>query len=321
MNEQKKAKVVVLTQSFSRLSLEPLKFLEEHAIEVIRKKNPEPRNEVRVAELIGDADGAIVTANDRVGGRVFEKCPNLKVIVNHGVGFDQLDIEGAQKKGIRVSLCPGNHESVAEMTWGLIHAASRNVGRAVHDTRQGLWTPQEYGGHEIYEKTLGIIGYGRIGKAVVRRAVGYRCHVLIYDPFIENIKPVYDLHIQQVATLEELYGNADIISLHLPATEENTCLLDREAFRQMKDGVLFINTARGSLVDEDALFDALESGKVYAAGLDVLTQEPPRADNKLLCHPKVFLTPHMAAHTVEANVKMGMVAANAIVDTLVRQNS
>jgi phosphoglycerate dehydrogenase-like enzyme len=320
MEKQPHAKVVVLSQTFSQRSPEPLQSLEAHRIEVIRKKNPEPRNEEKVAELIGDADGAIVTANDKIGSVVFDRCPHLKVIVNHAVGFDQFDIEGAKKRGIQVSLCPGNHESVAEMTWGLMHVASRSLAWAVQDTRQGLWMPQKYGGHEIYEKTLGVIGYGRIGQAVVRRAVGYRCKVLVYDPFLEHVAPVYDLDIKKVENLDELYVNADIISLHLPMMPENQHLLDREAFRKMKDGVLFVNTARGELVDEEALLDALDSGKVYAAGLDVLAQEPPAPDNKLLHHPNVFVAPHMAAHSAEGNLKMGMAAANALINALIKRN-
>ncbi len=292
--------------------------MQKHHINVVRKKNPEPRNESKVAELIGDASGAIVTAADRISSIVFEKCTNLKIIVIHGVGFDQMDMAGAEQNGIKVCLCPGNHESVADLTWSLIHASARTIGHAIDDVKKGIWMPQGYGGYEVCDKTLGIIGYGRIGKAVARRSIGYRCQVLVYDPFIEKVTPENDLNLKKVDQLEEIYEKADIISLHMPATKESYQLLNREAFRQMKDGVLIINTARGDLIAEDALLEALESRKVHAAGLDVIVDEPPQPnDNKLLNHPRVIVTPHMAAHTIEANFKTGMVAANAIVDALV----
>lgn len=306
--------VAVLSRSFAKASPRPIDYLESHGFRVTFRLDHDPADEVSVAESIEEADAAIVAAQDTISSLVFDRCPHLKVIVDHAVGYDKLDIEGARARGIAVATCPGNHESVADLTWLLILATSRQFLSASASVRDGKWQPNAFVGLEVFQKTLGIIGYGRIGKAVARRAIGFENRVLIYDPFVTQVTPILTLTPEKVP-LNALLTESDIITLHVPLDEHTAHMIDREAIAMMKDGVILINTARGGLVDEQALYEALNTGKVRMAGLDSFAQEPP-VDSPLIGVERVIPTPHMGAQTYDANLRMGMMAADFIVQTL-----
>jgi len=310
--------VAVLSGSFAKTSRQPVEHLEANGFAVDFRPSADPGNEEKVAELIGDAPAAIVTAQDRIGEIVFERCRNLRVVAIHGVGCDAADIAGAAKHGIMVRTCPGNHESVADLTWLLILAASRNLLHASAAVRAGEWQPSAHVGVEVLGKTIGIVGFGRIGRAVARRAVGFENKVLVYDPFVSELEPVDGLHMR-TASFEELLTESDIVTLHLPLMDDTRQMMDADAIGKMKDSAIFVNTARGGLVDEAALRQALDSGKIRMAGLDTFAAEPP-ADSPLPGMEQVIPTPHMGAQTVDANVRTGMLAAEMVVEKLRSSN-
>lgn len=301
------AKVVVLARSFARASSEPLDVLRNAGLEVERKTNPEPENEEVVAELIGDAE-AVIVGVDRVGRKVLERCPNLRVVAKHGVGVDNIDLEAAKERGVVVANAPGtNTESVADMAFLLILSCARNLPTLLENVRKKTWGSSALG-VELEGKTLGIVGLGRIGKGVARRALGFGMEVVYYDPIVED-------EAFRKVSLEELFAVSDFISLHAPLTSETRHLVNERLLSLMKREAFLINTARGELVDEEALFRFLKEGRIAGAGLDVLSFEPP-FESPLLTLPNVLVTPHVAAHTKEANIKMGKIAALNVVRVL-----
>lgn len=301
------AKVVVLARSFARASSEPLDVLYNANLKVEQKANPEPENEEVVAELIGDAE-AVIVGVDRIGRIVFERCPNLKVVSKHGVGVDNIDLEAARVRGVVVANAPGtNAESVADMAFLLILSCARNLPLLLENVRKKDWSSSVLG-VELEGKILGIVGLGRIGKGVAKRALGFGMEVVYYDPFVE------DETFRRVS-LEELFACADFISLHAPLTPETRHLVNEKLLSLMKKSAFLINTARGELVDEEALFRFLKEGRIAGVGLDVLSFEPP-FESPLLALPNVIVTPHVAAHTKEANIKMGKIAALNVVRVL-----
>ncbi|MBC7217856.1 MAG: phosphoglycerate dehydrogenase [Candidatus Caldatribacterium sp.] len=301
------AKVVVLARSFARASSEPLDVLRSAGLEVERKTNPEPENEEVVAELIGDAE-AVIVGVDRVGRKVLERCPNLRVVAKHGVGVDNIDLEAAKEYGVVVANAPGtNTESVADMAFLLILSCARNLPALLENVRKKTWGSSTLG-VELEGKILGIVGLGRIGKGVARRALGFGMEVVYYDPLVED-------ETFRKVSLEELFSISDFISLHAPLTSETRHLVNERLLSLMKREAFLINTARGELVDEEALFRFLKEGRIAGAGLDVLSFEPP-FESPLLTLPNVLVTPHVAAHTKEANIKMGKIAALNVVRVL-----
>lgn len=306
-------KLAVLARSFAKVSSKPIEYLNSNDIQVEIKRNHQVNDEEKVAELIDDAD-AVIVGSDKIGELVFERCKNLKVISKHGVGLDSIDLVGAEKRGIIVTNTPGaNHESVADLTWLLIMAASRDlIGINEYVKRMDWQFPNL--GSEVFQKTIGIIGYGRIGSAVARRALGFENNVLVYDPVIEEIEPVFGLNIRKVS-LKTLLEESDIISIHAPLTPETLGMLSVEAFSVIKPGAIIVNTSRGELIDEDALYYALVSGKIKMAALDVFSKEPPLG-SPLLTLKNVIATPHVGTHTQESNIRMGMMAAENVVRNL-----
>lgn len=301
------ARVVVLARSFARASSEPLDVLRNAGLEVEQRANSEPENEERVAELIGNAE-AVIVGVDRIGQVVFERCPNLKVVSKHGVGVDNIDLEAARAHGVVVANAPGtNAESVADMAFLLILSCARSLPLLLERVREKNWGSPVLG-IELEGKVLGIVGLGQIGKGVAKRALGFGMEVIYYDPFVE------DKTFRRVS-LEELFAVADFVSLHAPLTSETRHLVNERLLRLMKREAFLINTARGELVDEEALFRFLKEGRIAGAGLDVLSFEPP-FESPLLTLPNVIVTPHVAAHTREANVKMGKIAALNVVRVL-----
>jgi len=266
-----------------------------------------------LVELARDVHAIIIRANGRVSARIIEAARGLKVIGRHGVGLDGIDLEAAKARGIPVVYTPdANTESVVEQCVGFMLAVSKQIARADNAIRQGRWQVRyEYIGQEMLGRTLGMIGMGRIGGRVAEIChLAFRMPVLYYDvtsyPEAENKLAATRL------TLNEVLAQADYISVHVPLLPATRGMIGREQFALMKKGAIFINTARGPIVDEQALIEALQSGHLAGAGMDVYAVEPTPTDNPLLQLENVVLTPHMSAHTDDALRAMSLVAADVV---------
>jgi D-3-phosphoglycerate dehydrogenase len=257
-----------------------------------------------LAEQIGAYDGIVIRSATKLTADVLERADRLKVIGRAGVGVDNVDVETATRRGIVVANAPESTVvSAAEHTIGLLLALSRNIPQAHAALKEGRWERGRYGGIELEGKTLGVLGFGRIGQQVARRALGLGMRVVAYE-----------LGAERVESPEEVYGAADFLTLHLPLTDETRASVAKRAFGQMRDGVRLINAARGELIDESALFDALRSGKVTAAALDVFSAEP--YTGPLLELDNVVVTPHLAASTEEAQDRAGVIVAEQVAAAL-----
>lgn len=242
----------------------------------------------------------VVRSATKVTKNVIDAADDLEIIVRAGIGLDNIDVAAARKKGIQVSNTPAaTTYSVSEHTFGLMLGAVRNHGKANLSMKAHRWEKKLLSGTELFEKTLGIMGAGRIGLDVARRAIAFGMKVIAYD--LVTIKT--DLNVKQVS-FDELLEQADIISLHLPLTDKTRHMISDNEFAKMKDGVIFVNASRGGIVDEKALLRALESGKVRAAALDVYEKEPPE-DFSLIDHPNVLATPHIGAAAKEGQKRAG----------------
>lgn len=255
--------------------------------------------EEELAAIIPGFDIIVVRSATKVTRPVIEAGKNLKLIIRAGIGLDNIDVAAAKEKGIEVANTPAATSiSVAEHTLGLMIGAVRHHGPANLSMKQHKWEKKAFTGTELYGKTLGIIGFGRIGREVAKRALAFGMTILAYD--VVEIKS--DLPVKQVP-LEELLKQADIITLHVPKTPKP--ILGEAEFAMMKDGVVIVNVARGGVVDEKALLQALNSGKVKAAALDVFEKEPPE-DFSLIDHPRVTATPHLGASAEEGQKRAGL---------------
>jgi len=254
-------------------------------------------------ELVSTISGfhsIVVRGATKVTQKVIEASTDLELIVRAGIGLDNIDVPAAKAKGIEVANTPSATTiSVAEHTFGLMIGAVRNHGKANLSMKAHNWEKKALSGTELYEKTLGIIGSGRIGLAVAQRAIAFGMNVVAYD--VIPIKT--DLNIKQVS-LDDLLAQSDIISLHLPLTPETKHVISEAEFDKMKDGVIIVNASRGGIIDEAALLQALESGKVRAAAIDVFEKEPPE-DFALIDHPNVLAAPHIGAAAKEGQKRAG----------------
>ncbi len=277
-----------------------LDLIKETGAEVIYK--PEP-----IESAIADADVLIVRSATKVTPELLSCAKNLKLVIRAGVGLDNIDQAECKKRTIEVANTPGaSTNAVAELTLAMMLSAVRNIPYANCSMKEGKWEKKQLAGTEIKGKTLGLIGCGRIGSLVGDKARKLGMKIIGHNPpprhefdFIEYVEP-----------LEELLGRADIISLHVPATPETEKMINSQTIAQMKDGAILINTARGTIIDEDALYDACTSGKLRAAALDVYPHEP--YTGKLLELDNVFLTPHLGASTKEAQLRIGNEIAKKI---------
>jgi D-3-phosphoglycerate dehydrogenase len=262
-------------------------------------------------------DALIVRSRTKVTPQVFESASNLKVIGRAGVGVDNIDLQAARAHGVVVVNTPqATSLAVAELTLALILSLARSIPRADHTMKAGLWIKKELLGVEINAKTLGIIGMGHIGAAVAQQAGALGMNVLGYDPLLPD--DVIVARDAQPVPLAELYARSDFISLHVPLTDQTKDLIDAQALEQMHTGVYLLCTARGGIVDEEALAQALESGKVAGAALDVFAQEPPGV-SLLINHPAVIATPHIGAQTVEAQERAARDIASEVLAALKSQ--
>ncbi|HEX6702567.1 MAG TPA: phosphoglycerate dehydrogenase [Gaiellaceae bacterium] len=267
-----------------------------------------------LAERIGEYDAIVIRSATKLDRELIERGTKLKVIGRAGVGVDNVDVEAATRRGIVVANAPESTViSAAEHTIGLLVALSRNIPQAHAALKQGRWERSQHGGVELAGKTLGVLGFGRIGQQVARRAGGLGMRVVAYDPFVGRER-FRELGVERLDSPEEVYAAADFLTLHLPLTARTRGAIDRSALAAMRDGVRIVNAARGELVDEDALVEALRSGKVAGAALDVFAHEP--YDGPLLELPNVVVTPHLAASTEEAQDRAGVIVAEQVAAAL-----
>jgi D-3-phosphoglycerate dehydrogenase len=267
-----------------------------------------------LAAAIGGYDGIVVRSATKLTAELLERAGRLKVIGRAGVGVDNVDVEAATRRGIVVANAPESTVvSAAEHTIALLLALSRNIPQAHAALKQGRWERSSHGGVEVAGKRLAVLGFGRIGQAVARRALGLGMHVVAYDPFVAADR-FRELGVECAQSPVEAVADADVVTLHAPLTSETREMVDAGLIAAMKDGARFVNAARGELVDEQALIDGLRSGKVAAAALDVFAGEP--YDGPLLQLDNVVVTPHLAASTAEAQDRAGVIVAEQVVAAL-----
>jgi len=265
---------------------------------------------------IPDADAIVIRSGVKITKEVFDAAKKLKAVARAGVGVDNVDLKEATNKSVVVMNTPGgNTTSTAEHTFGLLLALARHIPRGDAMLRNGLWERSKLKGVELYGKTLGVVGFGRIGQAVAARARAFGMQIVAFDPFLP--KHLFEEHYAKDATLDELYADADFITLHTVVTPETTGMFNKAAFDKMKAGVCIINAARGVLINEADLADALKNGKVAGAALDVFSSEPPTG-NPLISLKNVVHTPHLAASTKEAQAACGYEAAEVIIQYLLK---
>ena len=265
-------------------------------------------------EIVGGYDAIVVRSATKLTADLIERAGRLKVIGRAGVGVDNVDVDAATRRGIIVANAPESTVvSAAEHTIGLLVALARNIPQAHAALKQGRWERSAYGGTELAGKTLGVLGFGRIGQQVARRALGLGMRVVAYDPYVASER-FRELGAERVETTEEVYAASDFLTLHLPLTAETRGSVNAAAFATMRPGMRIVNAARGPLLDEDALLEALRSGQVAGAALDVFGEEP--YSGPLLELDNVVVTPHLAASTEEAQDRAGVIVAEQVAAAL-----
>lgn len=306
---------VVLTRAIVSEPLEDLR--RRTSLWVHPEDRPLDRDELRRA--VADAEGLICMLSERIDEEIFEAAPRLRVVANYAVGYNNIDVEAATRRGIAVCNTPGVlTDATADLAWALLMATARRVAEGDADLRRDRgfpgWEPMAYLGGDLVGKTLGIIGMGRIGQAVARRAVGFRMRIL-YSNRNKLAPEITGPLGAELASIEELLEQSDFVTLHCPLTNDTEHLIDAEAFRRMKATAYLINTARGPVVDEAALVDALRERRIAGAGLDVYEREPE-------IHPGLFelrnvvLSPHTGSATHEARAAMARLVADAVLAVL-----
>jgi D-3-phosphoglycerate dehydrogenase len=286
--------------------------LKKSGLEVDVKTGMKPEE---LKARIGDYHGLIIRSATKVTSAVIDAATNLKVIGRAGSGLDNVDRTAATKKGIVVMNTPGgNTITTAEHTISLMLSLARKIPQATMSMKAGKWEKKKFMGVELFNKTLGVIGIGNIGSQVAKRAQGLAMNVIAYDPFLSEDK-AKAMGVEKV-DLQELFGRSDFITIHTPLTPETKNMINKETIKMMKNSVRIINCARGGIINEKDLYDALIDGKVAGAALDVFEKEPPE-NNPLLTHDNVIATPHLGASTKEAQENVAIAVAEQVVDYLI----
>jgi D-3-phosphoglycerate dehydrogenase len=268
-------------------------------------------------KIVADYDGWVIRSGTKITAELIEAAKNLKVIGRAGVGFENIDVDAATKKGIVVMNTPGgNNVTTGEHTISLMMALARHIPQAVASLKGGKWDRNKFVGVELCNKTLGVVGLGNVGRIVAERAAGLRMKVIGYDPFISS-ESIARMGVEP-ASLDDLLGKSNFITVHVPLTSETQGLINREAIAKMKPGVRVINCARGGIIDEKDLADAVRAGKVAGAALDVYVDEPPAQDHPLIKLDQVITTPHLGASTDEAQLNVAIAVAEQMVDFLAK---
>lgn len=300
---------VLVSDNLAETGIEALTNVPEFEVEVNTSLTPD-----ELRHVIRDYDALVIRSGTKVTADIIEAADNLKVVARAGIGLDNVDVAAASKRGIVVMNTPeGNVITTAEHAIAMLLSVTRNIPQATASMKSGKWEKKRFRGKEVFHKVLGIIGVGRIGRIVADRAMGLRMNVIAFDPYITG-EVVEKLGIKAV-TLDDLYARADYITVHTPMTQETRNLINADAFKKMKKGVYILNCARGGIVDESALYEAIQSGIVAGAALDVFAVEPPK-DNPLLALEQVVVTPHLGASTDEAQENVAIAVAEQVIDYL-----
>jgi D-3-phosphoglycerate dehydrogenase len=291
---------VIITDPIAKTGV---KMLQDAGLEVDERPGLPPPD---LIQAIPAYDAIIVRSATKVTADVINAGRNLKVIGRAGVGLDNVDKKAADARGIKVVNTPAaTSVTVAELALGMMFAIARSIPQATQSLREGKWEKKVFKGTELYGKTLGLIGSGRIGTELAKRAEAIGMTVLVFDPFLKECK------YGKLTSLDELLPKADYISLHVPKTEQTAKMINKDAIAKMKKGVAIVNCARGGVVDEEALYEGLKAGQVGAAALDVYETEPPK-DFKLFSLPNVIGTPHVGAQTKEGQERAGIGIAEEV---------
>jgi D-3-phosphoglycerate dehydrogenase len=300
---------ILVADDVSESGLQPLRAAD---FEVVKKTG---LSKSELIEALKDCDGLIVRSETKVTADILEGAPGLRVIGRAGVGVDNIDVPASTMRGVVVMNAPdGNTITTAEHTIAMLVALARSVPQANSSLKSGKWERKKFIGVELQGKTLGIVGLGRIGRVVALRARAMGMTIVAYDPFIAQ-EQARDLEIE-LGTLDEVYSRADFLTVHTPLTAETRGLIDKDVMAKMKPGARIINCARGGLVDEEALAQAIRNGTIAGAAIDVFTQEPPPPDHPLLSLDQVIVTPHLGASTTEAQEGVAFTVAEQMRDYL-----
>lgn len=284
----------------------------EFKVQVLEKR----LSEAELLPIVADVEAMVVRSETKVTRKVIDAAPKLKVVGRAGVGVDNVDVEAATLRGIVVMNTPsGNTISTAELTFSMLMALARKIPQANMSMKEGKWDRKAFSGVELYNKTLGILGMGRIGSEVAKRAIAFGMRVLAYDPYL-TVARAKALQVE-LLELNEIFPKADFITVHMPMTDETKGMLNKDAFAKMKKGVRLLNCARGGIINETDLVEGIRSGQIAGAALDVYEVEPLPADHPLRQLPQVIMTPHLGASTEEAQENVGIEVAEAITDYLV----
>ncbi|MGA2989339.1 MAG: phosphoglycerate dehydrogenase [Candidatus Korobacteraceae bacterium] len=306
-------KVLLTTPTFGRYSKAALEFLRDGGLEIVR--TPQGVGVAKEAEVLAGIDDdtvAIITGLEPITKKVIDSARSLKVVAKHGIGVDNIDLNAAKERGVRVVNAPGtNSEAVADLTVGFMFALARKIIEANAKLRAGEW-PRVMG-TSVWGTTVGIVGLGMIGKAVARRTRGLNMTTLAYDPYFDEQFAAANQ--VRKASLDEILSTADFVTIHIPYSEETKNLIGKEQLAKMKPSAFLVNAARGGIVDEAALYDALAGNRIAGAAIDVFAKEPP-AGSPLLTLPNTILTPHMGAYTEEALKLTSEFAARTVLEVL-----
>ena len=305
-------KVLITSTSFGKQVKAPLEKLNQYGYELVFNTQPRPLKGQELIDLLADCDG-VIAGLDYYTAEVIEACDRLKVIARYGVGYDRVDLAAARAAGIVVTNTPeANSNSVADLAVALMLAVGRHIPQAHADTHAGGWG--KFNGISLTGKTVGLLGFGRIGQRVAKRVQGFDCPVIAYDPFLSQ-EAMAALGVVKCETIDDVLRQADFVSLHLPANEQTRGSINAQKLALMKPTAILVNTARGEVVDEPALVQAVRSGTIAGAGLDVFASEP--IDVSLYQDTdRIVLTPHIAAHSEEALYNMGIGAVENLVAVL-----
>ncbi len=303
-------KILVATRSFGSTSSKPWDVLNQAGCEIVKADMSQKMTEERLIELLQGVDGAIIGVVPMTA-YVLEQSPTLKVVSMHGVGVDHIDLAAAEQRGVVIANCLGvNDQSVADLTIGLMISIARDLPSVDRKVREGGWGA--HAGSELWKKTIGLVGLGRIGRGVANRALGFDMKVLAYDPYIKSDGLGQEI---SLVSFDEVIQESDFVSLHAALTEETRHMIGAKQLKAMKPTAYLVNTSRGALVDEVALYDALSKKQIAGAALDAYEVEPPK-DNPLLQLENIVVTTHIGAHTRESIERVGVMAAENVLQTL-----
>jgi D-3-phosphoglycerate dehydrogenase len=303
-----KPKVFVSSRSFGRYDPDPLKRLQEVADVELNPYGRSPTREELMTAL-KSAEG-LLAGHDPVDAGILDAAPKLKIVARHGVGTDRIDLEEATRRKVLVTWTPGaNSRAVAEYVFALVLGLFRHTPAACASMQAGQWDPRAFMGRTLYHKTLGVVGFGSIGRLVARMAQGFGMRVIAHDPFVDSAEGTG----VELCDLDRLLAEADVVTLHCALTDDTRHLIGTDALAKMKPGAVLVNTARAGVVDTQALCRAVGEKKIAGAALDVFDQEPPPPDDPLCNAPNVLATPHIAAYAREAVSEMDRMCADDLI--------